>query len=68
MEPASSRASMDATARVFDADTGNPLAVLTGHSGFVNTASFSHDGKRIVTSSWDRTARVWDVNSGALLL
>ena len=25
------------------------------------TAVFSPDGKRIVTASWDRTTRVWDI-------
>ena len=26
----------------------------------VMSASFSPDGSRIVTASWDRTAKVWD--------
>ena len=30
--------------------------------------SFSPDGTRIVTGSWDQTAKVWDVRTGALLL
>ena len=30
------------------------------HGGTVNSASFSPDGKRVVTSSYDKTARVWD--------
>ncbi|MFE1746377.1 WD40 repeat domain-containing protein [Coleofasciculus sp. H7-2] len=33
-------------------------AQLTGHSGSVNSASFSPDGKRIVTAGTDGTARV----------
>nr|MBW4493596.1 hypothetical protein [Oscillatoria princeps RMCB-10] len=33
---------------------------LKGHQGAVSSASFSPDGKRIVTASDDNTARVWD--------
>jgi WD40 repeat protein/tetratricopeptide (TPR) repeat protein/archaellum biogenesis ATPase FlaH len=39
---------------------------LKGHTSTVNSASFSPDGKRILTASSDNTARVWDV-SGKLL-
>ena len=42
-------------------------AILWGHSGLVNTASFSPDGSRIVTASYDGTARIWDAQSGALI-
>ncbi len=31
------------------------------------SAGFSPDGRRIVTASWDTTARVWDARSGATL-
>ena len=42
-------ASEDNTARVWDAESGRTLATLTGHQGFVNSAVFSPDGKRVVT-------------------
>jgi len=38
--------------------------VLSGHEGLVRSASFSPDGKRIVTASYDRTARIWDTATG----
>ena len=41
--------------------------VLRGHEGPIWDARFSHDGARIATASSDRTARIWDANSGALL-
>lgn len=36
---------------------------LNGHQSAVYTAAFSPDGKRIVTASWDKTARVWPVEN-----
>ncbi|WP_287240553.1 WD40 repeat domain-containing protein [Mesorhizobium sp.] len=41
---------------------------LRGHEDAVASAAFSPDGTRIVTASWDRTARVWDAVTGAQLL
>jgi WD40 repeat protein len=41
--------------------------VLAGHTDVVTSAVFSPDGKRIVTTSQDHTARVWDAVSGTPL-
>ncbi len=57
----------DRAVRVWDSATGREVAVLKGHADRVVTAHFSHDGKRIVTASWDKTARVWDAGTGAVL-
>jgi WD40 repeat protein len=61
-------ASDDHTARLWDATTGKPLAVLSAHSGPVRSAVFSRDGLRIVTASVDGTVRIWDAASGKSLV
>jgi hypothetical protein len=38
--------------------------IALAHSNGVESVSFSADGRRIVTASWDKTARVWDAETG----
>ena len=52
---------LDKTARIWDAATGKEIAVLRGHEEKVATASLSPDASRLVTTSWDKTVRIWDV-------
>jgi WD40 repeat protein len=54
-------ASLDNTARVWEADTGKPVGAPLQHQGQVASAAFSPDGRRVVTASQDNTARVWEV-------
>jgi WD40 repeat protein len=44
------------------------IAQLTGHLGAVYAIAWSPDGSRIATASSDGTARIWDAQTGSLLL
>jgi tetratricopeptide (TPR) repeat protein len=52
-------ASGDRTARVWDAETGQPLSAPLRHEGGVSHASFSPDGRRVLTACDDNLTRVW---------
>lgn len=48
----------------WDARTGRNIYTLYGHSDIITALAFSPDGSRLFSASWDRTLRVWDVNTG----
>jgi len=53
---------------IWDVETGELLRTFPGHTGDVTAVAYSNDGSMLVTGSNDRTARLWDVNSGQQLL
>jgi WD40 repeat protein len=50
----------DNTACLWDLN-GNQLQFFKGHGGRIISVAFSPDGKNILTGSWDKTARLWEV-------
>lgn len=60
-------ASLDNTARLWDASTGNLVASMVGHDDALNSAAFDRLGERVVTASWDRTAIVWSLDGVPLV-
>ncbi|HEX5708200.1 MAG TPA: PQQ-binding-like beta-propeller repeat protein [Pyrinomonadaceae bacterium] len=60
-------ASMDKTARVWEAKTGKELLRLA-HPEEVLSAVFSSDGRAVLTACADGRARLWDAESGVLKL
>jgi WD40 repeat protein/tRNA A-37 threonylcarbamoyl transferase component Bud32 len=53
-------ASIDGTARVWDAVSGAEVLTLKGHKAPLSSALFTRDGTRIVTRSTDDVVKVWD--------
>jgi WD40 repeat protein len=64
-------ASTDRTARVWtlrapgNKTVGDPVNLEGGHSAAVTSASFSPDGRWVVTSGMEGSIRVWDATTGA---
>ena len=60
-------ASRDRTVRIWDADSGSPLAVLHGHDDEAWWVAWSPDGRRLAIASREQIVRIWDVDSGSPL-
>jgi len=43
---------------------GYPKKILHGHNHFVSDVVISSDGQFALSSSWDHTLRLWDLNTG----
>jgi WD40 repeat protein len=51
---------------LWDIISGSEKMKLKGHNGAVNYCQFDTDGKRIVSASDDRTAKIWNAHTGIL--
>ena len=49
---------------LYDTETLEEAALLTGHTGEVTSVAYSSDGSMLASGSEDKTARVWDANTG----
>ena len=50
---------------IWDAETGALIGEpLKGHKASITSVCFSPDDKTVVTGSNDKTAIIWDVNTG----
>ena len=49
-------------------ETGKELQKYVGDFSYVASVAFSVDGKRIVSGSWDKKVRVFDVETGKKII
>ncbi len=49
---------------IYDAQTGEELTLLTGHTGRVTSLGFPADGRFLASGSFDKTVRLWDIDTG----
>jgi WD40 repeat protein len=54
-------ASEDGTARVWDAESGDQVAVIFAHVNVLRSVAFSPDGQHVATASDDQTGGIWRV-------
>ena len=54
----------DGTVRIWNADSGEVVSALKGHTKAVHLLVFSPDGRRVATEASDETGKVWDLASG----
>ena len=52
---------------ILNAITGSQVALLSGHTGPVNSLVFSSDGISLVSGSDDKTVKLWDVQTGGVV-
>lgn len=57
----------DFSIRLFQVASGQHGQTLAGHTATVTGLAFSHDGKKLYSSSHDKTVRGWNLSTGAAI-
>ena len=52
---------------IWDASTGEHIRCLSGHHDLMRSIVFTSDSRRLITGSWDKTVRLWQIESGEVL-
>jgi WD40 repeat protein len=56
-----------AALELWDGQSGRHLSTLRGHTDVITSLAFSPDGRWLLSTSQDQSARIWDVRSGRQL-
>jgi platelet-activating factor acetylhydrolase IB subunit alpha len=56
-------ASRDSSLKIWDVTTGYCVKTLQGHTGWVRAVCPSHDGRFLISTGDDMTARLWDISA-----
>ena len=54
-------------ASLWDVESGNCIRTFKGHTKHVMSVTFSPDGTRVLTGSFDNTAKLWDAATGTCI-
>ena len=49
---------------IYDARTEEAVALFTGHTDIVSSATYSPDGGTLASGSWDNTVQLWNAHTG----
>ena len=52
---------------LYDSLAQTPIATLSGHKSQIDSVAISPDGAKVVTGSWDNTAKIWNMADGSLV-
>ncbi|MCA9227922.1 MAG: hypothetical protein KDA47_20015, partial [Planctomycetales bacterium] len=52
--------------RIWNTETGQPVATMSGHGDVVTSLRYLPDGKQLVSASRDQTIRIWNATDGTL--
>ncbi len=53
---------------IYDLRTMESAAVLSGHTDTVNSMAWSADGSTLISGSWDKTIKIWNMDSNTATL
>jgi len=57
--------SSDKTIKLWDTNTGREIRIFSGHENWIDSITFSPDGKKILSGSFrDGLIKLWDINTG----